>query len=251
MRHIALEIKGKKYSSSVPSGWEDMTDKCFLCLIELAEDGSMSDYARYFSLPQDALSKIDVYTTYCLGSLIPALKPDTALSRFIIPEILSVASKSKFLSPAQELYGMTFQQFITIDTYYAWYQQTKKEEYLLYMAMCTYMKADEKFEDIDESLRLKEWSSVPKIYLKALLLNWTMIKNWLCKCYPQLFPKGAAAEKPADGKIKMFNAWSEIMDALVADDLTRLESYKRLECMDVLRILNRRIKEQQENRFKR
>lgn len=250
MRRIALDIKGKKYSSSVPSGWEDMTDKCFLCLIELSEDGNMSNYARYFGLPQDALSKIDVYTIYCLGSLIPTLNSDTSLSRFIIPEISSISSKSKFLSPAEELYGMTFQQFITVDTYYSWYQQTKNDEFLLYMAMCTYMKDGENFEEIDESLRLKEWTSVPKIYLKALLLNWMMIKNWLCKCYPQLFPKGAAEDKPANGKIKMFNAWSEIMDALVADDLTRLESYKRLACMDVLRILNRRIKEQHENRFK-
>lgn len=251
MRQITIDIKGKKYESSIPSGWGDMDDKHFIALLHLVlDDTDVDSLSEYFGMPKSVLNKIDMYTAYTLGTLIPQLKEDTALNHFIIPEIVSNKNQ-KFVSPASELYNMTFQQFITIDTFYIWCSQTKNWDYKKKMAEVMYMKEGETLDDVDIDVRDKEWNHVPLIYFDALFVNWVMIKNWLSGCYPHLFPRGGGEEKPTNGKVKMSNTWSEIMDALVGDDLTRIESYRKLQCMDVLRILNRRIKEQRENRFKK
>lgn len=252
MRHIALEIKGKVHKSTIPSGWEDMDAKHFIDLICLARDNLNTDaLAGYFGFSVEILNKIDIYTAYSLGTLIPKLKEDTSLSHFIIPEVVTSNKKLRFVSPAAELYNMTFQQFITIDTYYTWFGQTRKWEYKKMMAQVMYLKEGETLDDMDIDTREEDWKHVPIITIDAIFINWVMIKNWLSGCYPHLFPRGGGEEKLADGKVKMSNAWSEIMDALVGEDLTRIESYRKLQCMDVLRILNRRIKEQKENRFKK
>lgn len=46
------------------------------------------------------------------------------------------------------------------------------------------------------------------------------------------------------GSKKISNTWLEIFDTLVQEDLSKIEAYKKVEAMDVIRIVNRRIKEQ-------
>lgn len=249
MRHFEIIIKGKKYQGDVPADWSEMDSMRFRSLVALS-DGKMSSehfFCSYFGLNAAVAAKLDMYTVFKLCQLILSAE-NVTLDKFIIPDVTS--GSHLFVAPYPQLANMTFQQFMTVDTFYTWYLQTKERKYVQMMAMCLYLKEGENVESFDEDERLKQWESVESSKVNALLLNWTFIKNWLSKCYPYLLPSGGKEqEQPKqNNKIKMFNAWSEVMDTLVGEDLTRIESYKNLQCMDVLRILNRRIKESREKR---
>lgn len=69
-----------------------------------------------------------------------------------------------------------------------------------------------------------------------------MIKNWLAKMFPNMFPKSASGEgngKAAD--------WLALFDSFVGDNIPYMEHYQRMECMDAFRIINRKIAEQKKN----
>lgn len=245
MRNWKVIVDKKEYKGSVPADWNEMDEKRFNLLVWLADGGISAEdfFSSYFGLPKKVLAKLDMFTVYTLGSLLLSINEKVMMNKFIIPTVK--LGKNVFVSPTEGLTGMTFQQFISIDTYYTWYIQLKQKEYLVGMAVCMYLKEGEGIQDFDAEERNAIWQQAQDIVLNCLLTNWTFVKCWLAKCYPYLFAGGGSDTTPGK-KVKPSNAWSEIMDSLVEDDLTRIESYKKLECMDVIRILNRRIKEQRE-----
>ena len=151
-------------------------------------------------------------------------------------------------APAPHLKGMTWQQFITADTFSNWYRYTKRKAYLHHFIASLYIERGKSFAETDiDNVADDVERGLDIDTMEAVLVNWALIRRWLAGSYTSLFPRALSDGKVTDRKEKPAS-WLEIFDALVQDDLTRLESYKTLEAMDVIRILNRRIADQKKRK---
>lgn len=148
-------------------------------------------------------------------------------------------------TPESNLAGMCFQQFMVIDTFYGWYLYSNQEEYLNRMIAALYLHRSESFLPSQERLpdierRASEMAALDKGTRAAIMLNWALIKGWLCKSYPELFPMGDAGnlkDKPKPTR------WLDVFDAFVGDNIPSIDNYKAMSCRDAFRLLNRKIKE--------
>lgn len=238
MRHLDFSIGGKTVSVDVPEHWREMSERQFMAVCKLSgkELDEVTFYSEYFGIPKEWVKSIDIYYFYVLSTLLEVVRQMDAFGDFIIKKI------GHFVCPMPNLSGMTFHQFMTVDTFFTWYLQTDNRKFLDRMCAALYLKSGEDFATLDIDERVKEWAPFESDKT-ALLISWTIIKKWLAKAYPYLFPSGTD-EVNKHGSRKISNTWLEIFDTLVQEDLGRIDSYKKLEAMDVIRIVNRRIKEQ-------
>lgn len=253
MREVAFVIGKKKVHSFVPESWQELSERQFLAIVgkscELEEDTEF--YAHYFGIPADVVKGMDLYYFYVLNSLLAFTRNSAKMRSFILRQVTLRNAMGKTFTvqaPEANLDGMSFQQFMMIDTFHTWYLQTKERKFLLSMCSCCYLKEGEDFFSLDMDERLKCWEKCGELEIQSILVQWSLIKGWLSSSYIYLFPKGDGEENGKGGKTKISNTWLEIFDTLVADDLTRIETYKHLHCMDVLRVVNHKIKEQKSQR---
>lgn len=250
MREIDFVIGKKRVHSYVPESWMEMSERQFLAVIANIY-GHLDDagfYERFFGIPADEVKRMDFYYYYVLNSLLSFTRKMDGVTSFIVRTFQLKEREMGVLTvkaPDAKLNGMTFQQFMMADTFYTWYMQTKRRDYLVSMCCCLYLAEGEDFFKVDMDKRKLFWNDCSDETLNAVVVQWSLIKAWLSKAYTHLFPSGGEVTemKGKNGKVKVTNTWLEIFDTLVADDLSRIESYKRLECMDVLRIVNFKIQE--------
>lgn len=239
MRHLDFSLNGKTVSVNVPEHWHEMSERQFkaVCKVSNKDIDDATFYSEFFNIPLVWVNSIDIYYFYVLNSLLGFTRDVEAFSRFLVTKV------GDFVSPQPNLNGMSFHQFMTIDTFFTWYLQTNDVKFLDRMCATMYLREGEDFSTIDIDERVKEWQMMAQSDKSALLISWTIIKKWLSRGYPYLFPKGDD-DVHQHGSKKISNTWLEIFDALVQEDLSKIEAYKKVEAMDVIRIVNRRIKEQ-------
>ena len=257
MRKLEFETGGKRIACAVPERWDEVSAEQLLALAGLdvgSIDGS-EFYARYFGIRREVVDGLDLYALFVLNGLVEQLSvlPDGerhgGLRRFLVPSY--VLGGRRFVCPADGLSGMSFQQFMTVDTFFTWYLETDERRFLLQMCSCLYLEEGEDFFELQLEERMKVWGRCDTAtdrtdgaaVLRSVLMQWGMVKRWLAGAYPFLFPVAVVQQQTVRGGRKVAsNVWLEIFDVLVQDDLTRIDSYRKLACMDVLRILNRRLK---------
>ena len=244
-----VELKKKKLfgessiSIDFPENFKELSEKQFIALIALSscviDDNSF--YQQFLGVPADWLSQLDQFSLWKLMELFITLNASNGSIDTI--DFFFISRLGSFKAPEAKLEGMSFQQFMMIDTYCSWYSITKHQNYLNCMIASLYLKenesyfpeGDEKLLDLDSNM--EDISQTPIATRKAILANWLLIRNWLSKTFPHLFPKGegeSGTGKPAQ--------WLDLFDAFVGDNIHHMDSYKKLPCMDAFRILNRKIK---------
>lgn len=260
MKTIRFEYKehgrAKFHTAQIPASLSEATGQQFTALLALAQGRIAEEqfFINFFGIPDKLLPMLDLWQLYVLTEQLRDLWKADKIDHFPIPEILIPWDKKKrteslhLKAPAPQLKGMTFQQFMTVDQFYQWYVYTGKAQYLLAMVAALYIKEGESFARLDMQYvtRRLEADYPDRWILEGLAFNWGMIRTWLGQAYPNLFPTKEAVKDGADdgNKKQRPGSWLNIFDALVADDLTRIETYKQLPCMDVIRILDKRIKQQ-------
>lgn len=231
----------------VPSAYNEMKQHQFIAVAAIANGliGEIYFFKRYFGLAESLLVRLDEFQLYQLGETLNFLKTDKPDGKMLLREINGVKA------PHDKLAGMSLQQFMTVDTFFSWYKLTKKTSWIEQMACNLFMREGEDFfseypePDIAyrEKLTLFEgWDEELKM---ATLLQWSLIKVWLSKVYPELFAPGDDSQKEEPSK------WLDIFDSFVGDEVADMDKYKRMECMDALRIMNRRIKEARNEKHRR
>lgn len=267
MKEITFEyrhhFKTKRQTVQIPDSLSEATPRQFLTLLafSLGQINEEEFMKLFFEMTEEILSKIDAWQLWCLTDQLRNLwqveKCDHfLLDHFDVKPLIEEGKKSRIGSwhleaPAVQLKGMSFQQFMTVDQFYQWYAYSGKPDYLFAMVAAIYLPADTDFFTTDHGLMtetLKE--NGDRWILDGICLNWTFIREWLSESYPHIFPSNTpeATAPGASASVQRKQrpgSWLNIFDTLVGDDLTRLETYKTLPCMDVIRILNKRIKEQQ------
>ena len=260
MKTIRFEYKEhgsvKFITSQIPESLSEATGQQFTALLALSQGRIAEEpfFLTFFGIPEKLLPRLDLWQMYVLTEELRGIWKVDKIDHFPIPEILIPWDKEKrtkslhLMAPAAQLKGMTFQQFMTVDQFYQWYVFTGKAQYLLAMVAALYLEEGKAFKETDLSAVVARLEKSDHRWMcEGLAFNWSMIRAWLSDAYSSLFPaaepqEGQKAARPVKQRP---GSWLNIFDTLVGDDLTRIESYKELPCMDVIRILNKRIKEQQ------
>lgn len=260
MKTIRFEFREhgsvKYHTANIPERLSEATGQQFTALLALSMGRIAEEqfFLNFFGIPEKLLPRLDLWHLYVLTDQLRGIWKVDKIDHFPIADIIFLADKKKrtkalrLQAPAAQLKGMTFQQFMTVDQFYQWYVYTGKAQYALSMVAALYLEEDKTFAELDiqrVTARLEEYPD--RWLLEGIAFNWGMIRTWLSGAYPHLFPAAETQEKHADTArtIKQRpGSWLNIFDTLVGDDLTRIESYKELPCMDVIRILDKRIKQQ-------
>lgn len=229
---------------SLPTHYREMSAKQFYALTQLAKNYISEDtfYMQYLGVSAKVLKKIDAFQLYMITS---RLRIDDRMLNFFV-----VKNLGKLVGPEEKLKGMSFQQFITVDTYFGWYCYKDERSYLEMMLANLYIEQGKDFYTGDRTKRMLLIREMKDSELYPAIVNWMMVKNWLAHIYKDLFSASTSVKNVVvQGKEKKQRPgnWLEVFDALVGDNLAFIEEYKHLECMDALRILNSRIKKQKKN----
>ncbi len=245
----------KFVTAQIPERLSEANGQQFTTLLALSQGRIAEEpfFINFFGIPEKLLPRLDLWQLYVLTDQLRDIWKVEKIDHFPIEEICIPASaKTKMLrlhAPAAQLKGMTFQQFMTVDQFYQWYIYTGKQQYLISMVAALYLEEGKTFAELDAgrvTQRLEEYPD--RWLLEGLAFNWSMIRAWLSDAYSHLFPsnqeEGEEQKKAARPVKQRPGSWLNIFDTLVGDDLTRIDTYKELPCMDVIRILNKRIKAQ-------
>ncbi len=256
----------RRCRSFAPSSWWEMDERQFMAVVRslLGRISEEEYYAELFGIPTRLVHHLDQWHVYVLRKQVKFLDNQRAeTSRFFVREVCGL------LAPEDALNGVTLQQYMTADTFFSDFVQTVTDEKpmgeparLARFVAALYMRRretyfvdrmplrrtiidlpikEEKVVDIEgNTTRLKE--NADPVVLWAVYLNWVMIRNWLARAYPLLFPEGDDEGKGTTQK-RVKNAWLNMFDSFVGDDVAHLDNYRRMACTDAFRLMNRRIKE--------
>lgn len=230
----------------LPTRWEELSAKQFLIVARNMEkqiDG-IEFFRSFFGLSTEELNRLDGFQIFKLSSLIDfILDITTGCNTWLIKSI------GKRLAPGAALAGVTLHQWMVADTYFSKYFSLNKEELLNYAIAALYLPkgygfSGEKLVDLDAAA--KEVAATDELTKKAIVLNFTLIRCWLSKSYPFLFPTSSTENKGTPGATN----WLEIFDSLVDGKLTEIDEYKKVSVIDAFRNMNRRIKEYNDDKAK-
>ena len=274
IRTSFLHFFHRSHTATIPESYEEMSPSQFIAVVALSKQLITEEafFCRFLGIKPSILARLDPWYLYTITSHLDFLKEiKHGISRILIPSItvpsvsgwrlfsVSGGSASVFVAPTDKLQSMTFQHFMTVDTFFSWYLYTGRDIYLRQFVAALYMQPHEDFQshDIEHTSKLIfQGKPKEKELCEAISCNWALIREWLSASYPFLFPSSSVSSGPASvpsspqasaeptPKKQRPGSWLELFDSLVGDDFTRILSYQTLPAIDVIRIINRKIKEQ-------
>ena len=249
MKEIRFEYtsnsRRRTLTAQLPERLGEASSNQFMALQGLSQ-GSMTEetfYKLFFGIGSEVLARLDPWQLYVMTEQLRSLWNTTAVDHFIFEEI--TVSGLHLQAPAPRLRGMSLQQFMSADQFWQWYAYTERAEYLHSMVAALYLPDDADFFNFDHGAIAERIARHgDEAQLQCIAVNWALIREWLASAYPHLFPTAQKGSSTLGGQKPRPGSWLTILDALVGDDLTRLDTYPHLPAMDVIRILNRRIADQ-------
>lgn len=266
IRTSFLRFFHRSYTATIPECYEEMSPSQFIAVVALSKQLITEEafFLRFLGIKPSILAQLDPWHLYTITAQLDFLKKiKQGTSRILIPSItvppasgwrlfsVSGGSASALIAPTDKLQSMTFQHFMTVDTFFSWYLYTGRDIYLRQFVAALYMQPHEDFQshDIEHTSKLIfQGKPKEKELCEAISCNWALIREWLSASYPFLFPSSSAPSSPQASAEPMPQkqrpgSWLELFDSLVGDDFTRILSYQTLPAIDVIRIINRKIKE--------
>lgn len=263
MRNLTISYKRFGFSRNIvrqiPSSYAELSQKQFIAIGRLYH-GNISEaefYHIFFSLPKH-MPVLDWYMIYKMSEMVDFISHDNIIiDHFIIHEL-----KGKLIAPGNRLKGMSFEQFMLVDTYFNRFVQTEKEDMLNMFIAHLYIRNNEYFvlpadlknglfsrkRKLDLDSRIKQIEKMDYDTKYAVFLNFVLIKRWLSKSFPFLFPE---SDEPADKhkKVKVQTVkWLDIFDSFVGDDIPAMDKYQTMPVTTAFRLMNRRIKDAQKRK---
>lgn len=263
MRTVTVERKRwigrRKVTAKVPTEWGELTTEQYMMIVcSLLGKSTVKDYyTTLLGIPFSVFELSDDWTRYNLQQLMTWLgEGKTETNRFYIPSIEGLKA------PEDMLGNVTLQQFMTVDTFFGYYAGSTTDDcqmgdvsLLCQFVAALYLRKNERYYvastrrtlldipgqnevvvDLDKNADML-MKRADRIRMYGIYINWLMIKAWLSRVYPLLFPVGDEKEKP------VMNAWLKTFDSFVGDDVAHMDDYRNMACMDAFRIMAKRIKD--------
>jgi len=255
MRELKFKAKGKEHAYQVPVHYSEMNEHQFraaiLKMMNFAERGTF--WESFAGIPPHFSGSLPAWVLFEMDKILEFIpKLDESLDYFIIPRLPMVGTlrRSSFYAPAKMLAGMSLQQFMAADNFFGFYTVTQRETFIDRLVASLYLMPHETFVIEDKKDRLVPLEKreayihkhVPVEVRFGVFVNWIFIKNWLTSLYPHLFQRGEN-----DGKPKASD-WLPLFDSFVGDNIPFIKEYQRMPCMDAFRIIDGKIKQQNERK---
>lgn len=253
MEKIKLEYQPfpfLKYTSKIngefPSDFSELMPKQFIAIQKFINQ-KISETMFLESLTGIKGSTINKLNNYCRYRLMQLFEPFLEVkphSAFIIPEIKT--SGKIFCSPKLKLSGVTFAQFIFIESYFSDYQTDKNPVDLYKFIASLYLEQNHNFDENEISLNASTLSHVKPEILEAIVINYVLIREWLARSYPIIFQQEEETDdqtKPKTHKNPGNSGWIKIFENIVGDDLINHDRYALLPLHNVLRWMTVKIVE--------
>lgn len=254
---VCMGLFHRSRQTALPERYDELSGEQFQAVVLLSK-GWITEplfFSRFFNIPLRLLPSIDSYVAYQLNTTLDFLRKLQPVNKMLIPSLPAIINgrKTTLLPPEEKLAGMTFQQFMTVDTFHSWYVYSEKVDYLHSFVAALYTDPSVPFSKMVLDSQVEGILSMERNtreLFEAISVNWMLVKMWLSDSYPQLFPSLTPNSTQSDQKPKKTkpSSWLPVFDALVDDDLTRVETYQTLQAIDVIRIINRKIADQKKKK---
>lgn len=271
MKKVTIEYRSwwhtVKKTFMLPERWEELTAAQFVAAIRLwMGEVPEAEFLRVScGFSPAVIRRMSEYQRFVLiRELMWVRNVKRPHNSFIIDRLPG----TDLFAPGTKLKGCTLQQFMTFDSFFSMYVAYSAQENETAKAAATdainsfvatlYRREDEFFSIREavtaigktEGVRLVELEEHLKVVTpmsqavkEAVTINYVLIRSWLSKAYPHLFPEGdnedvsnaPRAAKPVD--------WLKVFDAFIGDNIGDIEKFKAMQATDAFRIMNRRIRE--------
>lgn len=254
MKKIEIEYESmgirKTRRFSAPQHWNELTPSQFLVACSYLTGIYQYEEAvnKIMALDPDIVDRLDSICEYELYSLLEWMN-DLPIRFNTFP----LSSLHGLKSPEPMLAGMSLQQFMTADTYFLLYisSEPKNTEYLDQFIASLYLHPSESYFPTKKQSELDLDARTAFVSEKftdeekaALFINFLFIKKWLSVSYEFFFASTPTKSKTIElGPSSAIPVdWLAVFDSFVGDNVAQIEKYKRMDCMDAFRIINRKIK---------
>lgn len=263
MRTITVEKRGwigrRKKTSQVPESWDELTTEQYMMIVcSLLGKSTVKDYySTLLGIPFSVFELSDSFVQYNLQQMLEWIGEGKAeANRFFIPSIEGLKA------PDDMLGNITLQQFMTVDTFFSYHAHSITEEcpfgdiqLLCQFVAALYLRKNERYYVASARRTIFDWPGqneevvdlgkntdmlmkrADRVRMYGIHVNWLMVKSWLSRIYPLLFPQGDEKETPVR------NAWLKTFDSFVGDDVAHMDDYRNMACLDAFRVMSKRIKD--------
>ncbi len=256
MRKVTIQyqpfkwLKFSRYhTGNFPSDWNDTTPKQLIAIACLMKR-SISD-VQFLSimtgLSKRIIKKLDDYQRFQLIELFDTFHSDKPYNEFIIDKLL--CGEIVLFKPKPKLKGVSFGQFIFIDTYFTDYQLSANQTDLNKFIAATYLPYGQHFAENVIEANYQWVERIDLITKEAIIINYHLIRDWLCEVYPLVFQKESEILDENQNTVKKNkpkqtgnNGWLNILENIIGDDIINQDKYSNLSLHSTLRFLSNKIK---------
>jgi len=237
----------RKINGAFPSTFEELKPSQFISIASLINQRiSETDFLNSMTgIRKFMINKLEDYYLYVLMNLFEPFTEIKPYNAFIIPQI-KTPGKTLF-SPKHQLAGMTFGQFIFVESYFTSYQADKNPVDLHKFIASLYLPKLQPFNEDKIAFYTLHISRIKPEILDAIVINYVLIKEWLALAYPLVFQHDEENNEPPEPKTHKKpnnnSGWLKIFESVIGDDLIHHDLYALLPLHNVLRWMTTKIKE--------
>ena len=155
---------------------------------------------------------------------------------------------TQLLLPSARLGACSLEQFMMADTHFQRFaiDASAVDSLDVFIAALCHSAS----ETLDMEHKVEIVSRLDPVLKTSVFINFIMIRKWLSRSYPFLFPPPAEEEEETKADAKKHKPrptdWLAIFDAFMGDDVAFIDRYKQMAALDAFRLMNRRIKASKE-----
>ena len=264
MKNITLEYRRifrmVKKKTTLPENWRELDAHQFIYVVKLwLGEVGISEFLHHFIGVNKKI--ISLLSDYQMWVLMHELDWIQNLREPHNDFFIDTLPGTDLEAPGERLKGCSLQQFMTADTFFSLYCLKKDSSNLDAFIAALYKREYEVFSveepvepqhEKDKSVvvlaeHIEKVEGLSDTTKQAVFLNFVLIKSWLSRAFPNVFPEVDEEEEDIRRNKRQKTPksvdWVSVFDALVGDNIADMEKYKAIPATDAFRIMNRRIRE--------
>ncbi len=223
-----------RFHRKMPDKWEEMSPQQLITVVDVY-DQLVSDrkaLSRLINLPWFVAKNINPVQMHEVILSLNFIREYKACNFFIIGKI-----RKDLMPPGPLLKGMSWGQFMMVDSYYNDYVSTGNEQSLNKFLASLYTPGRFEQEMILDGV--KKVSRCNKKVKQAITINYRLVLEWLMGKYPVVFKRRSVAS--VGFQKKSSPDWVSLHDNIVGDDIVNSSKYAEKSVHEILRFITRKI----------
>ncbi len=223
--------------AEIPVCWNDVSAKQLIAISRLYNDEITDNelISILCDIPKRIVNKLTTYERYKLANVFSFVTDFKPFHSFIIKDIYGCHP------PRPKLEGMSWEQFMFVDTYYNNWAENGLQTDLDKFFVCLYQQKGEAFDSSKIDQYMVDNFYTDNELKIAVSINYRLVKEWLTDSYPLVLQRPTETDtQESKGKNK---GWLPVFESIVGDDIVNQDKYAKLTVHTVFKYLTRKIKE--------